>query len=121
MSNVMHLSQVAGKTAVHVVTPEGEVVSAWIGDVFKGHIAKVIAEGEGWAPDDEFKVVTRCRTWPMGWEKEGYERYFKSKEELDEYVESYRQWAMYEDNLVKISVWEWDLGPTFKEELNFGS
>jgi hypothetical protein len=120
MTNVMHVSQVAGKSAVHIVTPDGELTSAWIGDVFKAHFAKVIAEGEGWAPDDEYKVVTRCSTWPMGWEKEGSTKYFKSKEELDEHVESYREWALCEDNMVKISVWEWDLGPTFKEELCFG-
>lgn len=117
---VMHLSQVAGKTAVHVVTPEGEVASAWIGDVFKGHFAKVIAEGEGWGPNDVYKVVTRCSTWPMGWEKEGSVKYFETKEELDAHVESYRDWSLSEDNQVEIGVWEWDLGPNYLITHHFG-
>jgi hypothetical protein len=120
MSNVMHLSQVAGKTAVHVVTPDGELTSAWVGDVFKAHFAKVIAEGEGWAPDDMYKTITRSKTWPMGWDREDYTSYFKSKEELDAHIESYREWAKSEDNEAKISVWEWDLGPTFMQDHWFG-
>lgn len=118
--NVMHLSQVAGKTAVHVVTPDGELTSAWIGDVFKAHFAKVIAEGEGWGPNDVFKVITRSHTWPMGWDKDDYTKYFETQEELDAHIASYREWAMCEDNQVTISIWEWDLGPAFKEQLSFG-
>lgn len=118
--SVMHLSQIAGKTAVSVVTPEGGIVSEWIGDMFSAHFKKVIATGDGWAADDVYKVETKCSTWPMGWEKEATVKYFKTKEELDEYIADYKEWAKCEDNKVSIKVFEWDWSPVYKETLTFG-
>lgn len=116
MNNIIHLTQVAGKTAANVVTPDGVLTSVWLGDVFKMQFDKIIAEGAGWGPDDVYKTVTLCKTWPMGWEKHSHENYFTSKEELDAYVENYRDWALCEDNEVSIDVYEWDLGPTYVEQ-----
>lgn len=111
--SVMYIGQVAGKTTVSAVTPEGGVVSAWIGDVFKNHFEKVIEEGKGWPPTAVYKTETVCSTWPMGWEKEPSVKYFDTKEELNAFVLDYQEWSMSEDNLVKIQVYEWDWGPKF--------
>lgn len=117
---VMHLNQIAGKTAVSVVTPDNEIVSAWIGDMFSEHFKKVIATGDGWEPDDVYKTETKCSTWPMGWEKEATVKYFKTKEELDAHVASYQEWAKCEDNQVSIKVFEWEFRPEYKETFTFG-
>lgn len=111
--SVMYLGQVAGKTTVSTVMPEGDVVSAWIGDAFKAHFEKVVAEGGDWPPSAVYKTETVCSTWPMGWEKEPSVKYFDTKEELNLYVLDYQEWSRSEDNKVKIKVYEWDLGPTY--------
>lgn len=118
--SVMHLGQIAGKTTVSVVTPENEIVTAWIGDMFAEHFKKVIATGDGWPPMAVYKIEQTCSTWPMGWEKEPTIKYFDTKEELDEHVASYREWALSEDNQVSIKVFKWDFRPEYKETLTFG-
>lgn len=117
---VMHMHQVAGKTAVSAVDAEGGIVSAWIGDMFAEHFKKVIATGDGWGPNDVYKVETKCSTWPMGWEKEYTATYFETREELDAHVANYQDWALSEDNRVQIRIYEWDLGPNLISELSFG-
>lgn len=117
---VMHMHQIAGRTAVSVVTPDGQPQTAWIGDVFKAHFEKVIEEGQGWPADAEYKVSVRHHTWPCGWDKECSDHYFTCKSELDAYIRDQHEWAKCEDNIVQIKVYQWDLGPNYLNTVEYG-
>ena len=109
---VGHLTQVAGHSMITYVQ-DGKPVSFWIKDVMQAAIAKTIAEGDGWPVTAMYRAEYTCRTWPMGWEKEASIKYFDTREELDKWLLEQADWARCEDNEVKITVDEWDLGPTF--------
>lgn len=119
--SVLHLNQIAGKSAVSVVTPEGLPATMWLGDFFKGHFDKVIAEGDGWPDDAEFKVSYRYKTWPKGWDDNTYEQFFTNREELDAFLADQKDWARSEDNGISIQVWEWDLGISKVEDIHYSA
>lgn len=118
--SVIHLSSVAGRTTANIVDQQGALHSMWLTDLMAKQIAAIIAEGDGWPHDAQFKVETKYHTWPMGWDKDVSTNYFSSLEEKDAYINDLREWARCEDNAVRISVWEWDLGPTFMGEQHYG-
>lgn len=117
---VLHMSTIAGRSAVSVVTLEGAPATAWTSDFFKAHFDKIIAEGDGWPVDAVYKTEHRYHTWPMGWDKEPYTKYFTTREELDAWLAEMADWARCEDNRVIIRIEEWDLGPNYLETRDFG-
>lgn len=118
--SILHLNQIAGRPTVSVVTPEGLPATMWLGDFFKAHFDKIVAEGDGWPDDAQFKVEYRYHTWPMGWDKERYTDFFASREELDKWLADKADWSRSEDNQFEVSIWEWDLGVSYLESRHFG-
>ena len=119
MNKVMHVNNIAGQSILTVFDDSGKPVSATMADVLAVMIGNTIAEGKGWPDDAVYKVEYRCRTWPMGWEKETSTKFFDSEVELNEWTANWKEWARCEDNEVNIRVEEWDLGPSFKCEYHF--
>lgn len=111
MSQVMHLNIIQGESILSV-RDKGVLQLAPIGDVMSAIIAKTIAEGDGWPHDAVYKMRYHMKTWPMGWEKETHDQYFTTREELDAEIARKTEWAMLEDNGISMHIYEWDLGPT---------
>lgn len=120
MSNVMHVSTIAGRTALTVITPDDLPVTNWMENVLAAQIQKVVDEGKGWPNDAEFKVEVTYHTCPQGWDREVYTHFFTNRAELDSYIKDQHEWARCEDNMVKIKIYNWDLGPNFMETREFG-
>lgn len=111
MSNVMHLNTIQGESIVSIRDKDG-LHMAPIGNVMLGLIAKTIATGDGWPHDAVYKLRYHMCTWPMGWEKECHEEFFTTREDLDAEIARKTEWALLEDNGISMHVYEWDLGPT---------
>ena len=89
--------------------------------MLQNHIAAHTTYGEEWPADAEFAVAWRTSTWPCGWSDIRHIDFFASKQELDAWMDKQRKWASYEDNYVAWEVYEWDLGPTRRYDLDRSS
>lgn len=85
--------------------------SADIGKFVSAHIDSHKTNGREWPYDAEFCVVYATSTWPCGWDKEPYIKFFNNRGALDTWIAEQLDWATLEDNYVAFQAFEWDLGP----------
>jgi hypothetical protein len=81
------------------------------------HITK---EEAAWPPSAVYGASTSTKCWPCSWDESTW-TYFETRNELDEFIASYRQWGRLEDNYFRITVYKWDLGPNATGEVHTNS
>jgi hypothetical protein len=74
--------------------------------------------GIPWPDDAVFAVKYNMSTWPIGWGKEASVKFFPSEAELLEWMDSMQKWSRLEDNYAAWSVFEWNLGPNLRMDLD---
>lgn len=84
-----------------------------------GSIKESIAQGAGWPNDAVYKTEHVCKVWPRGWEESTTVNYWNSREDLIKFLLCQAEWAMSEDNGIRIKMTEWDLGPQERGEITF--
>lgn len=75
--------------------------------------------GQEWPASAEFCAKFRCRTWPIGYDRESTKVYFTSQVELDLWLFDKMRWSSLEDNGVEIHLFKWDLGPEYVRTISY--
>lgn len=81
-------------------------------------VQQVIAsvQGTDWPADAVCSLRVQYSSWPVG--SRDSVGYYRSWMELRRAVRRWRRFAQLEDNYIfELSVWKWDLGPTYVGDL----